>query len=101
MQHEIADIAYRDRIDPGERLIAQDEMRRGRERARDLDTTALAAGQRDRRGPAQMFDREFGQQRVERRLAQVELGLDDFENGADILFDRETPENRRLLRQIA
>ncbi len=101
VEHEIADIADRDRIDPGERLVEQNEMRRGGERTRDLDTAALAAGQRDRRGPAQMPDREFGKQRIEHRFAQLGFGLGDFENGADILLDRETPENRRLLRQIA
>ena len=48
-----------------------------------------------------MADREFGQQRIEHRFAQLGLGLGDFEDGADVLLDRETAENRGFLRQIA
>ncbi len=46
-------------------------------------------------------DREFGEQRVDRRLARLGLGLGHFEHGAEVLLDGQAAEDRRLLRQIA
>ena len=48
-----------------------------------------------------MGDREFGEQVVEFGFAAVAVGFDDLEHGTNILLDREAPENRCLLRQIA
>src|SRR3546814_3646609 len=46
---EVADVADGDRIDAGEGLVEQDEVRTGGKRARDLDAPALAARQREGR----------------------------------------------------
>src|SRR5665213_1266212 len=48
-----------------------------------------------------MADREFGEQRVEHRLAGLRRGFGELEDRADVLLDRETAEDRRFLRQIA
>ncbi len=45
MHHQIADIAERDRVDAGERLVEQDEMRLRGEGASDFDAPPLAARQ--------------------------------------------------------
>src|SRR5712691_2373102 len=101
VRYEVADVADRNRIDPGERLIEQDEVRLGRQRPGDLATPPLAARQRHRRSAPQMADRELGQERVEHRLPGFGFGLGDLENGADVLLDGEATEDRRFLRQIA
>ena len=86
---------------PGERLVEQNEMRLGRQRPGDLASPALAAGQRHRRRPPQMGDRELGQQCIEHRLAQIRRRLGDLEDRADVLLDGEAAKYRGLLRQIA
>src|SRR6185437_13053598 len=101
MRDEVADVVDGDRIDAGQRLVEEDEMRLRRESAGDLDAAPLAARQRHRRRPAQMGDRELGQERIERRLAHLVHGLDDLENGADVVLDGEAAEDRGLLRQVA
>src|SRR5262249_21059545 len=101
MAHQRLDVADRDRIDAGERLVEQHVVRPGRERARDLDATAFAAGQRDRRRLAQPRDVELLEQRIEVILAPLAAGLDHLEHGADVVLDVEAAEDRRFLRQIA
>src|SRR5882762_890067 len=44
-------------------------------------------------GAPQMRDRELAEERIEHRLALLRLRLDDLENGADILLDREAAED--------
>src|SRR5205823_4228700 len=58
MAHQLLNIADRNRIDAGERLVEQHVVRTRRQRARDLDAATLAAGQRDRRRFAQPRDGE-------------------------------------------
>ncbi len=42
------DVVYRDRVDPGERLIQKHELRIGHQRTRDFQTPALTTGKRVR-----------------------------------------------------
>ena len=97
----VANVADGDRVDAGERLVEQDEMGLGGERAGDLAAPALAARERHRRGAAQMGDRKLGQQRRQHLLAQIRRRLHNLEDRADVLLDREAAKDRRFLRQIA
>ena len=54
-----------------------------------------------RRRLAQARDVELLKQRIEIGLAAAAVRLDDFEHGADIVFDIEAAEDRGFLRQIA
>src|SRR5689334_5045740 len=58
-------VEHRDRINPGERLVEENETRMTRERPRDLDATALAAREADRRAVAQMTNVQIVQQIVQ------------------------------------
>ena len=64
-------------------------MRLGRKRPGDFASPPLAAGQRHRRRPPQMGDRELGEQSIEHGLAQIGRRLGNFEDRADVLFDSE------------
>ena len=77
---QILNVADRDRIDAGEGFVEQHVVRTRRQRARDFDAAALAAGQRDRGRFAQPRDVEFIEQRVEFGLALLPAGLDDLEH---------------------
>src|ERR687896_1550339 len=46
--NDALDVEHRDRIDPGEGLIEQDERRPGAQRPRDLQPAPLSPGQRER-----------------------------------------------------
>ena len=52
------DLDHGDRVDAGERLVQQDEARLRRQRPRDLDAAALAAGQRHCRRIAEVVEPE-------------------------------------------
>src|SRR5439155_20389281 len=98
---EILNVADRDRIDAGEGFVEQHVVWTRRQRARDFDAAALAAGQRDRGRFAQARDVELIEQRVEFGFALLAVGLDDLEHGANILFHGEAAKNRGFLRQVA
>ena len=65
MPEEVLDVADRDRVDAGERLVQQYERRFSRERARDFATPPLATRQRDRRRLAQLRYVELFEQRID------------------------------------
>ena len=101
MKDDLLNVADRNRIDAGERLVEQDELRRDDERARDLGAPPLAPRQRVRRRR-----RERGQVQLRKQLAQPRaprraVGAERFQNGKNILFDREPAKDRRLLGKIA
>src|SRR6185503_5828795 len=98
---EVLNVAHRDRINAGEGFVEQHVVWTRRQRARDFDAAALAAGQRDRGRFAQPRDVEFIEQRVEFGLALLAAGLDHLEHGANILFDSEAAKDRGFLRQVA
>ena len=80
MAHQLADLVHRDRIDAGQRLVQQDEMRPRRQRPGDLHPPPLAARQRQRRRAAQMADAEFAEQVVQHRLRAFGIGLHHLEH---------------------
>src|SRR5262249_6189150 len=98
--HQSANIADRDRIDTGERLVEQHIAWTRRQRARNFDTSALAARQRDGRRLAQTRDVELLKQSIEVVLAAAAAWLDHLQHGTNIVFDVEATKNRGFLRQV-
>ena len=98
--HDALDVLDGDRVDACERLVEQDEFRIDGYGARDFGPSALASRKLDAKALA-----DFGQAEL---LDQVfePLGLIVFrkvrhlQHGLDVVFDREPPEYRSLLRQI-
>src|SRR5579859_5061175 len=97
---DLLDVQDRDWVDPGERLIEQDEARLGGERARNFDAAPFAARQADRGAVAQMRDVQVMQQGIELGIDIVLFQLAQFQNGANIFRDGELPEDRGFLRQV-
>src|SRR5581483_12060908 len=89
------------RIDAGERLVEQHVARTRRQGASDLHAAALTAGKRDGRRLAQTRNIELLQQRVEVGLAAAAIGLDNFQDRADVFLDVQPAEDRRFLWQVA
>src|SRR5262249_26992178 len=101
MTDQRADVADGDGIDAGEGLVEKDEIWARSDCAGDFDAPAFAARERHGRGFPQMADRKLRQQLVDPCFALVPGRLDDLEHGADVLFNRQAPEHRSLLWQIA
>jgi hypothetical protein len=96
----LLDLADGDRVDAGERLVEQHELRLEDERARHLDAAPLAAREG---GTAQMSlacETEFLEQFVQPLAPDRRLVLHGLEDRVEIVRDREAPEDRRFLRQI-
>src|SRR3954464_436034 len=98
--YDALDVEHGDRVDPGERLVQQDEGRARAERSSDLEAPALAAGERDRRMLAQMSDVEILQQLGKTLFDLGRRQALQLENGLHVLLHREPAEHRVLLRQI-
>src|SRR5690606_15425212 len=98
---DLLDIAYRDRIDPGEGFVQQDEFRRAGQGASDLHPASLATGQAHAQAVADVGDVEFLEQAFQSlpatRGVQVLAGLED---GHDVVGDGELAEDGGFLRQV-
>jgi hypothetical protein len=57
-------LGARDRVEPGERLVEQQDVGPDSERTREMNAAALAAGQRRRRAVGQVIDAKFGKRRA-------------------------------------
>src|SRR3546814_145003 len=68
LPHQIADVGNGDGVDPGERLVEQDDGRGCRKRPSYFHPPPLAPRQRHRRGLAQTLDMEIAKQLVQPRL---------------------------------
>ncbi len=99
--HQLLDFHDRLGIDARERLVEQHVIRPRGERPRDLDTAALAAGERDRWGLAPRGNFEFVEQRIELGLAPAPIGLHDFQHSANVVLHVEAAKDRCLLGQVA
>src|SRR3546814_4922929 len=62
LPHQIADVGNGDGVDPGERLVEQDDGRGCRKRPSYFHPPPLAPRQRHRRGLAQTLDMEIAKQ---------------------------------------
>ena len=97
----MADLAHGDRVHPGEGFVKQQVFRFSRKAAGDFHAATLAAGQSHGRGAAQVGDGEFGQQFIQPGVAFGAVRDVNFQHGEDVVFDRQAPEDRHFLRQIA
>src|SRR5258708_13544944 len=97
---DFLDVQHRDRIDPGEGFIEQDEGGLGGEGPGDLEAAALFAGQADGRAVAQVGNVQIVQQRIELGMNGLFVQIAQFEDGPDILRDRQFAKDRRFLRQV-
>ena len=99
--HDALQLRDGDRVDAGERLVEQEELRLDGQRPGDLRAPPLAAREGVGGLPAQVRDAQLVEQLVEehRLLAagQVRPGLED---GRDVVLDGELAEHRGLLRQV-
>ena len=97
---EVADIADRERVDPGEGLVQQHDRWFGRQRAGDFAAAPLTAGQRHGRAGAQPRQAEFVEQAFEFGSARIGIRLDHFEHAVDVLLNRHAAKNAGFLRQV-
>jgi len=95
------DVQNGDRIDSGERLVQQDETGSDRQRAGDLQATPLAAGELIPPGPPHRDEIEVGDQLVHPASLLGAAKTEGLEHGAEVAFDRQSPEHGGLLREIA
>ena len=98
---QAANLAHGNRIDTGKGFIQQQKCRVRGQAARDLGPPPFAARQRQRRGAAQMLDREIAQQLLQPLAPLQRVAQRDFQHGHDILFDGQPAKDRHFLRQIA
>src|SRR6476620_6829920 len=80
MPDQRLDIADRDRVDAGKRLVEQHESRTAGQRPGDFAAPALAARKRHRRGLAQVVYVELLEERIELILAIAAIRLDHLED---------------------
>ncbi len=97
---KILNIADGDWINASERLIEQHEGWVGRKRAGNFKTTALTARKGNGRRLAQLRDVKLFQQLIELVVAFLGVRFMHLKNGLDVVFDRQSAENRCFLRQI-
>jgi len=89
-----------DRVDPAERLIEQDELGLDAQRPGDLNPSPLSARERVAARHPDVADVQLADQTLGPFAPfSVAQGL-TFEDRQDVLFHRQFPEDRRLLRQI-
>ncbi len=92
-------LALAGRIERGERLVHQQELRRGEQRPADGDPLPLAAGERGRPPVEQMTDPEHGDDGVERQ-PPVGLGREETAVG-EVGAHREMRQQQRVLEHDA
>src|SRR3546814_6884878 len=83
LPHQIADVGNGDGVDPGERLVEQDDGRGCRKRPSYFHPPPLAPRQRHRRGLAQTLDMEIAKQLVQPFLSFDGILLGDFERSEE------------------
>ncbi len=100
-QDQLSDIVDGERVDAGERLVEQHEVRIDSEATRDLATTTLTARKRGDRALRDLLEPEATDE-LPRLLVHVRVGeILDLEGHGDVVEDAQTTEEARFLRQIA
>ena len=99
--HNALNIFHRDRVDTGKRLVEHNESRIDGEATRNFATATLTT----RQAVTQVFPHLLQVEFIEQILQFLSLifrgGVGHFEHESQIVFHRERPKHRRLLRQIA
>src|SRR5262249_61659092 len=93
---DLLDVADGDRIDAGERLVQQEVLRRGHERAGDLEPPPLAAGERVGRMARQRREIQLGQELARALAALLAREIEGLEDRTEGLFDRELSKHPRV-----
>ena len=98
---DLLQFGYRDRVDGGERLVEQQELRIRSERAGNLRTPPLSAGKRVPQIAPAFCKPKLGQERLRSfaPLAPAQSG-DLLENRQHVFLDGEAPEDGRFLREV-
>src|SRR5262249_11108390 len=97
---DLLDVADRDRVDPRERLVEQQVLGRGDQRARELQSPPLAAREREGLIRRQRGEIQLGQQLSRARTTLVHGQVERLEDGQQVFLDGQLAKDRRLLRQI-
>src|SRR5712671_4484218 len=100
MAYDRMKIVYRDRIDPCERLVEQNEAGPASKRQRNLDATPFAAREAGRQPLAQMGHAEFPEQRFLKLVALGRFDVARFKHKTDVLLDRQAADDEGVLGQI-
>ena len=102
LAHDALDLAHRDGVHAGKRLIEQHEVRLGGQCASDLHAAALPAGKAHAGTVTNMRDAELVEQLLQACLAPVAIQiLARLEDRHDVVGYRELAEDRGFLGQIA
>src|SRR4029077_3823407 len=98
--NDCLNVVHRNRIDPRERLVEHHELRRREERSRYLESPPLTAGKCVRLALAQPLDAQFIEKFFEALRALCGREWERLQNRQNVVFDRQLPKDRRLLRKI-
>jgi hypothetical protein len=101
VQNYLANIVDREGVDPGERLIQQDESRLRRQAAGDLDAAPLTARQRIPPNATYVSHAELYEQFLEPVESLASGHLSGFEHCQYVLLGCKLSKYRRFLRKIA
>ena len=99
--NQVTDFTDGDGVNPGQRLIKQQESRPCGEGAGNFHPAAFTTRKGQGAGVAEVADIEFHQQFFQHDIADFGITFNGFQNGADILFNRQATENAGLLWQVA
>ena len=99
--NDFLDVCNRNRIDPGERLVEQDERRGDHQGPRDLGASPLLPGEVVGAAFGQVADLELLQDRGRALVDLLPWHVERLQDGDQVLLHRHLAEYRRLLRQVA
>src|SRR3989449_6625904 len=98
---DLLDVADGDGVDARERLVEQQVLRRGHQRAGDLQPAPLAARQGEGRVRGERGQVQLRQQLARARATLEHREVERLQNGQQIFLDGQLAEHRRFLRQVA
>src|SRR2546426_4617101 len=98
---DLRDVADGDGVDAGDRLVEQQVLRRGHQRAGDLQPAPLAARQGEGRVRGERGQVQLRQQLARARATLEHREVERLEDGQQIFLDGQLAEHRRFLRQVA
>ena len=99
--NDALNVPHGQRVYSRKRFIQKDKLRRQDKRARDLEPSSLASGQRVRSLAPQVADSKLLQQLRHHLFLPVLCERETFRNATEILLNGEFSKHRRLLWQIA